>query len=592
MLVTLTILLAAILLSVPLTRWLGFGSVLGYLVAGIAIGPFGLRIVSDIEQISGIAQLGVIMLMFLIGLELRPQRLWIMRKAVFLLGSSQVVLTGAILSAIGAATGLLWPQALVLGFGFALSSTATVLPMLAERDLLGSQAGRDAFSVLLFQDLAFLPLVTILPLLGDGSVPDRVPWIDVAQGAGAIALILIGGRFLLRPLLTAIAALRTPEVFTALALIIVVGTALLCEEVGLSASLGAFLAGVLLSDSQYRHELQADIAPFEGLLLGFFFISVGMEVDVALAFEHPAALILGVLAVIAVKITICYGLARIGRRSAPQALRFALALPEGSEFSFVLFGAAVSVQALPSDVSDFATLVVAASILATPILFAASEALLMPRIAPRQEPRYDQIEEAEPSRVIICGFGRVGQIVGRVLRLHRIPFTALDTDAEQVEAVRQLGRQVFYGDPTRLDLLRAAGAEHASVLVIALADMEKTVRIVDLARREFPHLKILARARNRFHVHQLMDRKVEKVVRDTYHSSLKLSELVLGELGVPAAEAKRALTLFHEHDERHLKASHAVYRDEKKSIQSARDATVELEAVFQADRHERKTAAD
>lgn len=589
MLVTLTILLGAILLSVPLTRWLGFGSVLGYLLAGIVIGPFCLGVVTDVEQISGIAQLGIIMLMFLIGLELRPQRLWIMRKAVFFLGPSQVILTGAALAGLAVLTGLPWPSALVLGFAFALSSTATVLPMLAERDLLGSQAGRDAFAVLLFQDLAFLPLITILPLLGDGSVSDRVPWMEVLRGAGAIAFILAGGRFLLRPLLRVIAALRTPEVFTALALLIVVGTALLCEAVGLSASLGAFLAGVLLSDSQYRHELHADIEPFEGLLLGFFFISVGMEVNIDLAFSNPLALAGGVATLLVGKAVIATGLSLAGGRPAGQSLRLGLALPQGSEFSFVLFGAAIAAHALSEEVSDFATLVVAASILATPILFAASEAVVMPRLIKRSEPQYDAIADRE-TPVIICGFGRVGQIVGRVLRLHRIPFTALDSDPNQVEVVRQLGRQVFYGDPTRLDLLRAAGAENAKLLVVALSDMEETVRVVDLVRREFPHLKILARARNRFHVHLLMDRKVDKIVRDTYHSSLRLGEMVLGELGIPDSEAKRALKIFHEHDEQHLKASHTVYRDEKRSMQSAREATQELEALFEADRRDGKAA--
>jgi monovalent cation:proton antiporter-2 (CPA2) family protein len=591
MLFTLTTLLGATLVSVPLTRRLGFGSVLGYLLAGIAIGPSGLGLITDIQQIAGIAQLGVIMLLFLIGLELRPQRLWIMRKAVFFLGPAQVCLTSCVLAALGHFAGLDWAPAGVVGVGFALSSTATVLPMLAERDLLGTQAGRDSFAVLLFQDLAFIPLVALLPILGDASVPDRLPWLDVLRGAGAIVLILAGGRFLLRPLLRMIAALRTPEVFTALALLIVVATALLCEEVGLSASLGAFLAGVLLSDSQYRHELQANVEPFEGLLLGFFFISVGMEVDLRLAAANPAALIVGVAALMAAKIAISAALALAGGRTVRHAVRLGLALPQGSEFSFVLFGAAVVAGALPEQVSAFATLVVAASILMTPILFAASEAVLIPRLTRRPDPKYDAIDGGD-APVIICGFGRVGQIVGRVLLLHRIPFTALDEDANQVEVVRRLGRQVFFGDPTRLDVLRAAGAGTAKLLVVALGDMDKTVRVVDMARREFPHLRILARARNRFHVHLLMDRHVEGIVRETFHSSLRLSELVLGELGIPDGEAKRALALFQEHDERHLLAAHAIYRDEQKIIQSAREATRELETLFEADKPESQHAAE
>ncbi len=326
-------------------------------------------------------------------------------------------------------------------------------------------------------------------------------------------------------------------------------------------------------------------------MLGFFFISVGMEVDLRLAAAHPFELAAGVAALMATKIAISAGLALAAGRAVRHAIRLGLALPQGSEFSFVLFGAAVVADALPEQVSAFATLVVAASILMTPILFAASEAVLMPGLTRRPDPQYDMIDGGE-ARVIICGFGRVGQIVGRVLRLHRIPFTALDEDANQVEVVRRVGGQVFFGDATRLDVLRAAGAASAKLLVVALGDMDKTLRVIEVVRREFPHLRILARARNRFHAHLLMDRQVDAIVRDTFHSSLRLSELVLDELGVPGDEAKRALALFQEHDERHLLASHAIYRDEKKSIQSAIEALRELETVFEADRPENRRAAE
>ncbi|MBV9653296.1 MAG: cation:proton antiporter [Acetobacteraceae bacterium] len=591
MLLTLTTLLGAILIAVPLTRRLGFGSVLGYLLAGVLIGPSALGLITDVGQITAIAQLGVVMLLFLIGLELRPQRLWTMRKAVFLLGPAQLCLTAAALAALGHWAGLNWAAATVVGTGFALSSTATVLPMLAERDLLGTQAGRDSFAVLLFQDLAFVPLVALLPVLAETAVPDRLPWMQVVRGAGAIALILIGGRFLLRPSLRMIAGLRTPEIFTALALMIVVATALLCEEAGLSASLGAFLAGVLLSDSQYRHELRANIEPFEGLLLGFFFLSVGMAVDLRLAVANPAALVAGVAALLATKILLSAGPALAMGRSLRNAVRLGIALPQGSEFSFVLFTAAVVAGALPVEVSAFATLVVAASILTTPVLFAASETVLIPRLTRRPDPQFDRIDGAD-APVVICGFGRVGQIVGRVLRLHRIPFTALDEDPEQVAVLRELGYQVYFGDPTRLDVLRAAGAARAKLLVIAVPDIEKTLRVADIAKAEFPDLRILARARNRFHVHLLMDREVDGIVRETFHSSLRLTELVLEELGVPHADAERALKLFAEHDERTLETSHAVYRDEKKRIQSAREAIRELETLFEADNPENRHAAE
>jgi monovalent cation:proton antiporter-2 (CPA2) family protein len=582
MLATLAALLGAAMLAVPITRRLGFGSVLGYLLAGIAIGPAGLRFVTDVEQIAGISSLGVIMLLFLIGLELRPQRLWVMRKAVFGLGPAQVAVTAAALAVLARMADLAWPAAAMLGGGLALSSTAIVLPMLAERDLLRTRAGRDGFAVLLFQDLAFIPMVALLPALAGGDVPDRVPWLDVARGAAAIAAILVGGRFLLRPVLRAVGALRTPEVFTAMSLLIVVGTAALCEAAGLSMSLGAFLAGVLLSDSEYRHEVQADIEPFEGLLLGFFFISVGMSVDVGLAAKHPGALVLGILVIVGAKAAIAFGLGRISGQSTRHALRFALALPQGSEFSFVLFGAAVGAGAMSPTLSQFATLLVAASMLATPILFAASEALLIPRLERRPEPEYDVID-GEPAPVIICGFGRVGQIVGRVLHMRHIPFTALEKDSGQVEVVRRFGTRVYYGDPGRPDVLRAAGAETAKLLIVALDDMEETTRVIDMARRNFPKLKILARARNRFHAHVLMDRGVDGLVRDTFYSSLRLGEMALTALDVPSAEAARAIELFREHDERNLIETQAFYRDEQKLRQSVQEAARELEALFEAD---------
>jgi monovalent cation:proton antiporter-2 (CPA2) family protein len=587
MLTTLVALLAAATVAVPLSRRFGFGSVLGYLIAGIAIGPAGLRLVTDVDEIAGIASLGVVMLLFLIGLELRPQRLWVMRRAVFGLGASQVVLSGAAVAALAhAAAGTDWPAAAVLGAGLAMSSTAIVLPMLAERDLLTSRAGRDGFAVLLFQDLAFIPLVAVVPLLSSGArIPDHVPWHDVARAAAAVAVILVGGRFLMRPLFRAVGGARTPEVFTAVSLLIVVGTALLATTVGLSPSLGAFMAGVLLSGSEYRHELQADIAPFEGLLLGFFFISVGMSADLGLARTAPALLAGGTALLLLVKTAIGYGLGRAARHDRVNALRFALALPQASEFSFVLFAAAVTAGALGADQARLATLVAAASMLATPILFAGSEALLVPRLRPRREPVYDEIV-ADGNPVIIAGFGRVGQIVGRVLAMHGIQFTALEQDQGQVDVVRRFGNKVYFGDPTRAEMLRAAGADQAKLLVVALDDMEETLRTVEVAKRNFPNLKILVRARNRRHAHLLMDRGVDGLVRETFLSSLALAEQSLTVLGIEPEAASRAVTLFREHDERTLEASHPFYRDEKKVIQTAQDAAAELASLFEADREQ------
>ncbi len=582
MLLTLVALLAATAIAVPLTRRAGFGSVLGYLLAGIAIGPAGLHLVTDVEEIGSIASLGVVMLLFLIGLELRPRRLWIMRRAVFGLGSAQVVITAAGLASLAHLSGLGWPGAIALGGGLAMSSTAIVLPMLAERELLTTRAGRDGFAVLLFQDLAFIPLVALVPLLSGAAVPNHVPWLDVLRGATAIAVILVGGRFLLPPLFRAIGGAKTPEVFTAVSLLIVVGAATLATLGGLSPSLGAFMAGVLLSESEYRHELEADIAPFEGLLLGFFFISVGMSADLSLALTHPVALVAGTTGLLAVKAVVAYGLARISRHDTANALRFALALPQASEFSFVLFAAAIAAGALSPGASAMATLVAAASMLATPILFAASERWLIPRLSRVAAPVYDTID-ATPAPVIICGFGRVGQIVGRILRMHGIGFTALERDPGQVDVVRRFGNKVYFGDPTRADVLRAAGAETAKLLVVALDDMEATLKTVDVAKRSFPDLHILARARNRRHAFLLMDRGIDGLVRDTFHSSLELGRMALTGLGIEEDAAAHAVALFRDHDEKTLVASHAIYRDETKLIQTTRDAAEELESLFEAD---------
>ncbi|HTW70971.1 MAG TPA: monovalent cation:proton antiporter-2 (CPA2) family protein [Acetobacteraceae bacterium] len=582
MLATLVALLAAATVAVPLSRRAGFGSVLGYLVAGVAIGPNGLRLVTNVDAISNIAGLGVVMLLFLIGLELRPQRLWVMRRTVFGLGTAQLVGCAAALAALAHAAGVSWAGAVILGAGLAMSSTAIALPLLAERALLQTRAGRDGFAVLLFQDLAFIPLVALVPLLAGRTTANHLMWRDVVQAAVAVVAILAGGRFLTRPLFRAMGGTQTPELFTMAGLLIVTGTALLAAAAGLSPSLGAFMAGVLLSGSEYRHELEADIAPFEGLLLGFFFISVGMSVDLGLARTAPLLLAGGTIALLAVKTAILFVLARLTRQDRVNALRFALALPMASEFSFVLFSVAVPLGALGAFDAKMATLISAASMLATPILFAAAEKWVVPRLRIRKQREYDRIiGEANP--VIIAGFGRMGQIVGRLLRLHGIPFTALERDPGEVDMVRRYGNKVYFGDPTRADVLRSAGAGGAKLLIVLLGDMEAVLRVVDVARRNFPHLKILARARNRRHAHLLMDRGVDGLVRETFHSSLELSRQALEALGIESAAAAHGVALFRDHDEKTLAATHAIYRDEQKLIQSGQDAAAELESLFEAD---------
>ncbi len=586
MLETLVVLLGAAAVAVHISRRLGFGSILGYLVAGVAVGPAGLGLVSDVEQIAHVSELGVVMLLFLIGLELRPQRLWALRKQVFGLGFGQMVPTAIVIALLAHAAGLAWTGAAVLGAGLALSSTAIVLPMLGERELLTSTAGRDSFAVLLFQDIAFIPLVALVPVLADGEVPRSLPWLEVLRGLGVIAAILLGGWLVVPRVFRAVGGARTPEVFTAVSLLVVAGAAALAGWGWLSMSLGAFTAGVLLSDSEYRHELQADIEPFQGLLLGFFFTSVGMGANLGLALEHPALVALAVLALVCAKAAVAFLLGLYKRGDAQSALRFALALPQGSEFGFVLFGAAVANGALAQSEADFATLVIALSMILSPLLFAASERLLVPRLATRQAaPAYDVIEEP-PAPVVICGFGRVGQIVGRVLHMQGIPFTALDRSSEQIEVVRRFGGKVYFGNPAREDVLRAAGAGQAKLLVVALDDTEEALALADMAGRQFPHLVVLARARNRRHAHLLMDHGITRIVRETFFSSLRLSEMAMEELGVAAEEIERTVRVFREHDEHQLRASHAIYLDETRLIQSAREAALELADLLEADRRQ------
>jgi CPA2 family monovalent cation:H+ antiporter-2/glutathione-regulated potassium-efflux system protein KefB len=582
MLVTLLILLAATVIAVPLTRAAGLGSILGYLAAGVAIGPSGFGFVTNVSEISAVSDLGVTMLLFLIGLELRPHRLWILRKAVFGMGLAQMVPTAAIIAGLTIWWGVPGRDAAVLGIGLALSSTAITLPLLAERNLLPTIPGRDAFAVLLFQDMAAIPVLALVPMLATGAATG-ISWVAVARGVAAVVLILGVGTFLIRPVFRLVANTKSPEVFTATALLLVVGTAALADWAGLSASLGAFMAGVMVSDSEYRHELQANIEPFEGLLLGFFFISVGMSADLALLLHKPVEILLLVLGLTVLKAGIAYIVSYSRRRLKGAALRFALALPEGSEFSFVLFAAAAAAGALGAGLAAEAVLVVALSMMLSPVLFALSERFVLPRLETAKTRAFDRLDTIEASPVIICGFGRFGQIVGRVLAMQKIRYTALDKSQEQVDVVRRFGTQVFYGDPTREEVMRAAGAETAKVLVIALDDMQAALNVAQMVRRKFPHLAVVARARNRRHVHLLMGAGVEHFVRETFHSALRLTEMVMEEIGVPAEQARRAIELFRTHDERILLESYELANDEKALIQTSQEASKELRDLFESD---------
>lgn len=588
MIETLVALLAATVITVPIARRLGFGSIIGNLAAGVAIGPSGLGLVSEVTQIRSVSELGVVMLLFLIGLEIRPHRLWILRRTILGLGLGQMLPSAAIIAVLVHEWGLSWSASSLMGLGLALSSTAIVLPMLNERGLLSAAAGRDAFAVLLFQDMMFVPLVALVPIFGGAHLTVHLPWLAVLRGVLAIGVIVGAGTFLVDRLFRIMGSTHSPEVFTATTLLLVVGTAALAHWAGLSASLGAFLAGALLSDSEFRHAIQADIEPFEGLLLGFFFISIGMSVDFALVAQEPGLVVGALAALLVVKLVVGAAVSYAKRRSVATALRFALALPEGSEFSFVLFGAASAAGVIAGRTADMATLVVALSMIVTPLAFAGVE-----RVAARRLVRPPAPAEAmpdAPSPVVICGFGRMGQIVGRLLSVQRIAYTALDHNPEHVAFVRRFGARAYFGDPTRESVLRAAGAKSARLLIVTLDDPESVLKAAEVARRHFPHLRIIARARNRRHAQALMALGVTHVVRETLHSSLVLGGIALEALDFPEKEAQRTIEIFRARDERLLSETLPFASDEQRVIASVQASVTELQELFEADRREAEAA--
>lgn len=546
--------LAAAVITVPLFKRLRLGAVLGYLVAGVAIGPWGLRLISDVDLILHVSEFGVVLLLFLIGLELNPRRLWEMRRPILGLGGAQVAATTAALTAAGLLFGLDWRAAVVAGMGLALSSTAIALQVLTERNLLPTPGGNAGFSILLFQDIAVIPMLAILPLLAPeatGTTPDQAGggWLEVLAGLGVIGAIVVGGHYLLRPVLRLIAATGLREIFTAFALLLVIGTAALMQTVDLSMALGAFLAGVLLADSEYRHALESDIEPFKGLLLGLFFIAVGMSVDFGLLLDTPLVVVALVAGLVALKALILYALA--SRYPLPKAQRgfFALVLSQGGEFAFVLFGAALGLRCVSAEVSGLLIGVVALSMMTTPLLLGLYERLIEPRLHGVSESRPMDTIDATDQPVIVAGFGRVGQIVARLLNANGIETTILDHDPEHIETIRRFGFKVFYGEAGRLDLLRAAGAERARLLVLAIDDRAQALKIVDLVQEHFPNLTILARAWDVFHLLQLQDRGVIQVERESFEGALRLGERALSRVGFGAWAAKQAANRFRAHDQ-------------------------------------------
>ncbi len=578
------IFLAAAVVIVPLFRRFRLGAVLGYLAAGVIIGPWCLKFVTEVENILHFAELGVVLLLFVIGLELQPSRLWVLRRSVFGLGTAQLLVTSAVLGAIALAFGMTVQSAVVVGLGLALSSTAFVLQILAEKGQLTARHGRSSFAILLFQDLAVIPLLALIPLLdtGDMDLTGRSTWLAALTAIGVIVAVVVGGRYLLRPILHAIAVSGVREIFTAAALLVVIGTSLLMTSVGLSMSLGAFLAGVLLADSEYRHELEADIEPFKGLLLGLFFISVGMSADLGLIVSHPLAIVGATAALMAVKAAILLGIGRFSGHKWESSRGLAAALCQGGEFAFVLFGLAADSGIMGRTLTDSLVIVVTLSMALTPLAFVLNDVVIARWLRKPLEEKFDEIDVGE-NRVIIAGFGRVGQIVGRLLRAKRIPFTALDKSAEQIEAVRRFGSRAYYGDASRLDMLLAAKADRAEILVLAIDDVESSLRTAETAKKHFPNLRIYARARNRFHAYRLMDIGVDYLIRETYVSSLELTQQALRGLGLTEWEAQDAVATFRGHDEQFLARQHAVYHDETQLIQSSKEAVQELESLLQSD---------
>lgn len=573
--------LLAAIVSVLISRKLGFGSVLGYLAAGIVIGPFGLGFVDDPEHILHFAELGVVFLLFIIGLELKPARLWVMRRMVFGLGTAQVAFSALLLGALAMFVGLDTGTAVIVGLILALSSTAFVLQLLAERRELTTTHGRAAFSILLLQDLAVIPLIAILSFLGTASDTGFDP-VQLAVAVLSLAGLIVGGRYALRPTLRMVAATKIPELFTATALLVVIGAAMLMQAAGMSMVLGAFIAGMLLADSEYRHQLEGDISPFKGLLLGLFFIAVGMSVNVGLLLEAPGRILLFVTALMLAKAAVLVPLAQVfGVCDRRSSFRLAALMSQGGEFAFVLFAIAARERLIDAALVDELILSVAVSMLLTPFAYLANE-LATRRMEVVESPAFDEPEDDRPE-VIIAGFGRVGQIVGRLLHSVGKPFAALEIDPTQVDIVRRYGNRVHFGDAARLEVLRAAGAERARIFVIANADMETSLHIADTVTRNFPHLKIIARAHNRRHAHKLMDLGIDLIVRDTLHSSIKMGERVLADIGFDTAEVRRISNTFREHDEKLLIEQHAIHSSEEKLIQSARDTARELESILRDD---------
>ncbi len=590
--------LAAAVIFVPIAKKLGLGSVLGYLIAGIIIGPSILGFIgSEGQDLMHFAEFGVVMMLFLVGLELEPEILWKLRAPILGLGGLQVVVTSVVIGICAAAAGMAWNEAAALGMILSLSSTAIVLQTLNEKGLLKTNAGQSSFSVLLFQDIAVIPMLALMPLLaseaaaggdalhGTGTWIDTIPgWMRTLVVLGSILGIIAAGIFLIRPLLRIIASTRLREIFTAFALLLVVGIAELMTLVGLSPALGTFLAGVVLANSEYRHELESDIEPFKGLLLGLFFIAVGASVDFPMIMQQPGTIALLVILLMAVKTVVLFLLGKVFGLSMDQNLLFAFGLSQVGEFAFVLFSFSVQQNIFDETVVGVMVAVVAISMAMTPLVMLLNETFIRPRFGTREtvETRAsDHIEEKNP--VIIAGFGKFGNIVGRFLKANGVGTTVLDNNSDRVETLRKFGYKVYYGDATRYDLLHSAGAADAKMIIITLGEIDRAVELVKTVKKHFPHLHIMVRSDDRPEAYDLFDAGVLHVYRETIDTSLRLGVDAMKLLGFRAHSAQRAAHMFLKHDEEALKKLASLRNDGKQYVRTAREFIAELETLIQSD---------
>jgi glutathione-regulated potassium-efflux system ancillary protein KefC len=581
--------LAAAVIAVPLARFIGLGSIIGYLGAGIVIGPFGLNLVSDAQAMLHFAEFGVVLMLFLVGLELEPRRLWAMRRPIFGWGSVQLIGCTLLMLGVGVLAGAPWRLALVAALGLAMSSTAIGLAVLAERNLGNTTAGQGVLSVALLQDIAAIPILALVPLLavGAGLHNDGGPawWIEALRALGVIAAIVFGGRLLLRPALRWIAGSRTPEVFTAAALLLVVATAALMQSVGLSMALGAFLAGVLLAESEYRRELETDLEPFKGLLLGLFFIAVGMGIDFNVVLRHPGLIVALVFGFVLLKAIVLWAMTRTMPVPLAERPEFVILLAQGGEFGFVVFQAATQGRVIDGEAASVLVAVVTVSMLLTPLLLLAADRWWAAHLrAHRVEPTEHRLDAPQDAPVILAGFGRYGQILARLLFSNGVRVTVLDHDAEQVETARRFGWRVYYGDATRLDLLRVAGAAAANVLVVAIDDVEQNLALVDLAREHFPQLTIVARARDARHWNQLYQRGVRMIERETLDAALASGRDVLELLGMEPHRARTLALRFRRHSIEQLEAMAPHLGDQARLISISKAGRQQLERLLAQER--------